>query len=270
MNQKNIHSVLETQNLSIGYRDKKQVYEIQKNLNLKIHKGALLAVLGRNGIGKSTLLRTLTKVQSPLNGSIAIDGKELQNFDFKELSQKVSVVLTERLPDSQLTVFELVALGRQPYTNWLGKLSEDDILKVQWALQQTECEEFSHKHFYELSDGQLQRVMIARALAQDTEIIILDEPTAHLDMHHTIKIFQLLQKLVLETQKTIILSTHEVNLAIQLADQFVLMTEQEVASGDKETLIKTNTFHKLFPSEILNFNTNLEQFVIRKKSPNKQ
>ena len=239
---------------------------IQSQINLSIQKGSLIAVLGRNGIGKSTLLRTLTKVQNSLSGSIKINDKNLQQYSFQELSKQVSVVLTERLPESQLTVFELVALGRQPYTNWIGKLSDEDLEKVTWALLQTDCSEFTHKHFYELSDGQLQRVMIARALAQDTDIIILDEPTAHLDLHHTIKIFQLLERLVKETGKTILLSSHQVNLAIQYADQLILLTEKQVLSGTRKELMEANAFDLLFPSEILNFSTNLEQFVIRKKS----
>ena len=258
--------ILETQNLSIGYRDKKTVYEIQKEINLQIQKGEFVAVLGRNGIGKSTLLRTLTKVQNPIQGSVLIDQKEIEDYPFNELATKISVVLTERLPESQLTVFELVALGRQPYTNWVGKLSERDLEKVYEALDQTETREFADKHLYELSDGQLQRVLIARALAQDTEIIILDEPTAHLDMHHTIKIFQLLEKLVKETQKTIILSSHQVNMAIQSANQIVLLTEKEVTSGTRKELTERKAFDQLFPSEILNFDTTLEQFVILKKS----
>lgn len=258
--------VLKTQNLSIGYRDKKNVHEIQKDVHLEIGKGELVAVLGRNGIGKSTLLRTLTKVQNPLQGNILIDGKNSEEYTFKELSTKISVVLTERLPESQLTVFELVALGRQPHTNWVGKLSKKDLDKVWWSLDQTETREFANKHFYELSDGQLQRVLIARALAQDTEVIILDEPTAHLDMHHTIKVFQLLEKLVKETQKTILLSSHQVNMAIQSADQIILMTEKEVLSGTRSELIQQNAFDQLFPSEILNFNPHLEQFVIHKSS----
>ncbi len=266
MSQPISHIVLETRDLSIGYRDKKNVHTIQKDINLTIGKGQLVAVLGKNGIGKSTLLRTITKVQTPLSGTVLLDGKNLEACDFKELSKKVGVVLTERLPESQLTVFELVALGRQPYTNWVGKLKEEDIEKVVWALEQTETLDLAKSHFYELSDGQLQRVMIARALAQDTEIIMLDEPTAHLDMHHTIKIFQLLEKLVKETQKTIIMTSHQVNLAIQYAHQIILLTDKEVDSGTREELIQRNAFNKLFPTEIINFNASLEQFVIHKNS----
>ena len=264
MSTENPHIILETKDLSIGYQQKKSTQVIQKDINLTFSKGSLVAVLGRNGIGKSTFLRTITKVQNPISGNVLINDNDLVEYDFKDLSKKISLVLTERLPESQLTVFELVALGRQPYTNWIGNLTPEDTEKVQWALEQTDTLEFAKKHFFELSDGQLQRVMIARALAQDTEVIILDEPTAHLDMHHTIKIFQLLEKLIKETNKTIILSSHQVNLALQYADDIVLMTEEEVTSGTCEELIKANAFDRLFPSEILNFDPTIEQFVINK------
>ena len=265
MSPSNQHSILETSNLSIGYFSKKVTHTIQDNINLSLQKGQFVAVLGENGIGKSTLLRTLTGVQVPLNGRVLINHKELKNYSSHQLAQKISVVLTEHLPESQLTVFELVALGRQPYTNWVGKLEEYDIEKVLWALDQTDTRAFARKHFYELSDGQLQRVLIARALAQDTEIIMLDEPTAHLDMHHTIKIFQLLSRLTKETQKTIIITSHEVNLAIQSADHIVLMHRNSIDSGHREELIARNAFAHLFPSDIVKFNSELEQFVIHKK-----
>tara|TARA_R110001632_G_scaffold152588_2_gene270278 strand:- start:12460 stop:13260 length:801 start_codon:yes stop_codon:yes gene_type:complete len=256
------HIVLEAKNLAVGYQQKNSTQIIQKNINIQLFSGEFVTILGKNGIGKSTLLRTLTKVQESISGTILLNGGKIQDYTFKELSTTISLVLTERLPESQLTVFELVALGRQPYTNWVGKLQDKDIERIMWALKQTETEELAQKHFYELSDGQLQRVLIARALAQDTEIIMLDEPTAHLDMHHTIKIFQLLKRLSSETKKTIIITTHEVNLAINAANQLILLTEKEVASGTKEGLIARNAFDSLFPSEIVNFNTSLEQFII--------
>ncbi|KGL63791.1 ABC transporter, ATP-binding protein [Polaribacter sp. Hel1_85] len=220
--------------------------------------------MGKNGIGKSTLLRTLSKVQKPILGDVFIHQKKLQELTEKELSTQLSLVLTERLPESQLTVYELIALGRQPYTNWIDKLSEKDIEKVETAIHQTEIAHLKNRRFYELSDGQLQRVLIARALAQDTEIIILDEPTAHLDMHHTIKIFSLLKKLVAETQKTVVISSHEVNLSIQLADEIILITENTLHSGTPKKLIEENAFDTLFPKELVIFNKELQQFVISK------
>jgi iron complex transport system ATP-binding protein len=257
--------ILRTENLSIGYQKKKNDKIIASDINLEIEKGKLVTILGKNGIGKSTLLRTIAKVQNPISGDIFIATKKLKELSEKELSTQLSLVLTERLPESQMTVYELIALGRQPYTNWIDKLSEKDIEKIEIAIQQTEITHLKKNRFYELSDGQLQRVLIARALAQDTEIIILDEPTAHLDLHHTIKIFSLLKKLVTETQKTVIISSHEVNMCIQLADEIILLTENKFYSGTPEKLIKENAFDTLFPQELIHFNKDLQQFVVRKK-----
>ena len=257
---------IETKNLHVGYQQKNSVNLIQQNISIQLAKGEFVGILGKNGIGKSTLLRTLAGVQDAISGNVFIQGKSIQSYNLKELSGLISLVLTERLPESQLTVYELVALGRQPYTNWIGRLGKKDIDQIKWALEQTETLSLANRHFNELSDGQLQRVLIARALAQDTQIIMLDEPTAHLDMHHTIKIFKLLKKLSKETNKTIITTTHEVNLAINSADQLILLTDKEVVAGNKKTLIERNSFDHLFSSEIINFNENLEQFIITKES----
>ncbi len=256
--------VLETAKLAVGYFHKKEKNIVANNINIAIEKGKLIAVLGKNGIGKSTLLRTISKVQKPIEGSIKINQKLLADYSPQELATKLSLVLTERLPASQLTVFELVALGRQPYTNWIDRLSSDDIEKINWAISLTEIEHLQHRRFYELSDGQLQRVLIARALAQDTEIILLDEPTAHLDIHHTFKVFSILKNLVKTTQKTIIISTHQVNLALQLADDFVLLSDKQVFTGNANDLIDQDAFNTLFPKDLISFNKNLQQFVINK------
>ena len=261
-----VENSIETKDLNIGYQQKKSVSTIQKNISVQLFKSEFVGILGKNGIGKSTLLRTLAGVQDAISGNIFIQGKSIQSYNLKELSGLISLVLTERLPESQLTVYELVALGRQPYTNWIGRLGKKDIDQIKWALEQTETLSLANRYFNELSDGQLQRVLIARALAQDTQIIMLDEPTAHLDMHHTIKIFKLLKKLSKETNKTIITTTHEVNLAINSADQLILLTDKEVVAGNKKTLIERNSFDHLFSSEIINFNENLEQFIITKES----
>lgn len=264
MDKKTKNIILKTDDLAIGYPSKKAQNIVASQINLSIEKGKLIAILGKNGIGKSTLLRTISKVQNPISGSIFINQKDLKIIPEKDLSTQLSLVLTERLPESQLTVFELIALGRQPYTNWIDKLSETDLKKIELAILQTDIEHLKHKRFYELSDGQLQRVLIARALAQDTDIIILDEPTAHLDLHHTIKIFTLLQKLVSETQKTIILSTHQVNLAIQFTNDIVLFTDTKVISDSVANLVNNGAFENLFPKEIINFDKNLQQFIIKK------
>lgn len=258
------HIVLATEDLSIGYRQRKKQHVIASHINLHIEAGKFVALLGKNGIGKSTLLRTISGVQEALSGSTLLKTKELSKFSNVELAKTLSVVLTERLPESQLTVYQLIALGRQPYTNWIDTLSDRDVEKIDWAIEMTEIGHLKDRPFYELSDGQLQRVLITRALAQDTDLIILDEPTAHLDIHHTIKIFTLLQKLVETTDKTIIISTHEVNLAIQFANSFILLDEGKCHHGTLEKLIEENSFETLFKSELIKFNRSLEQFVIQK------
>jgi iron complex transport system ATP-binding protein len=258
------NSILKTENLTIGYPQKKQDKIVFSDINLSIEKGKLISVLGKNGIGKSTLLRTLSKVQKPIAGAIYFEGKELSTYSENDLSKKLSLVLTERLPESQLTVFELIALGRQPYTNWIDTLSKTDLEKINTAIAQTEIDHLKNRRFHELSDGQLQRVLIARALAQDTDVIILDEPTAHLDMHQAINIFSLLQQLVQQTKKTIIMSSHEINLALQLSDEIILLTENNLQFGTTATLIAKNAFDNLFPNNLLKFNTSLQQFVINK------
>lgn len=251
--------------MSTGYQQRKKRYVVSSNVNIAIESGKFVALLGKNGIGKSTFLRTISNVQAPLSGRVLLKEKVISAYSHLELASTISVVLTERLPESQLKVFELIALGRQPYTNWIDKLSDKDYEKINWALEMTEVDHLKDRPFYELSDGQLQRVLIARALAQDTDVIILDEPTAHLDIHHTIKIFTLLQKLVQTTGKTIIISTHEVNLAIQFANDFILLDESSCHHGNLVEMIDAKRFDTLFNSNLITFNPDLQQFVIKNK-----
>jgi iron complex transport system ATP-binding protein len=254
--------IIQTSNLSIGYAFNKKTHTVAQNLNIDLDKGNLVCLLGKNGIGKSTLLRTITKVQPALHGDIYINDRNLKKFNNLDLSKSLSLVLTERLPESNLSVFELVALGRHPYTNWVGKLTDNDFHLIKTAFDQTNTGHLMKSKYYELSDGQLQKVLIARALAQNTDIIILDEPTAHLDIHHTIETFTLLKKLAKEFHKTIIVSTHEINLALQLADVLWLMTPTKFVSGETEKLIANNYVEKLFESNLISFNKTLKQFTI--------
>lgn len=254
--------IIKTANLSIGYTSKKQVSVIASGLNINLETGNLVCLLGKNGIGKSTLLRTLTKVQPALSGETFIDNKNLDSLTNIELSKIMSLVLTERLPDSSLTVFELVALGRQPFTNWIGYLTNNDMEIIQTAFEKTNTSHLMNFKCYELSDGQLQKVLIARALTQDTPIIVLDEPTAHLDLHHTVNTFSLLKNLASQFNKTIIVSTHEANLALQLADELWLMSTSNFVSGKTNDLIENNELDKLFDSNLINFDKKLKQFLI--------
>lgn len=254
--------IIKVSNLSIGYTSKKTIKTIASNLNITLNSGNLVCLLGKNGIGKSTLLRTLTKVQPSLKGEVFIGSNKLETINYIDFAKMVSLVLTERLPDSSLSVFELVALGRQPYTNWIGYLTTKDLQIIESAFEKTNTKHLMNSKCFELSDGQLQKVLIARALTQNTPIIVLDEPTAHLDLHHTINTFALLKNLASEFQKTIIVSTHEVNLALQLADELWLMTPTKFISGKTEDLIENNDLNLLFDSNLIKFNKKLKQFSI--------
>lgn len=264
MSSESKHIVLETQNLTIGYYNKKGGTPVSSNISFELKQGELIGLVGANGIGKSTLLRTLTKVQKPLEGNIFIQSKKLTDYTQNELAQTLSIVLTEPPASKNLTVFELVALGRQPYTNWVGSLSHKDLSFVERALKQTNIVELKHKKCYELSDGQLQKAMIARALAQDTKVIILDEPTTHLDMYHKAYILKLLQKLTKETGKTILFSSHEIDLAIQLCDTMIVMTAEHVVSDQPCNLIAQGTFEKLFPKDLISFDEKTGSFRVIK------
>jgi iron complex transport system ATP-binding protein len=256
------HIILDIHNLSIGYTDKKIQKIVKKDLTFKAYQGEFICLLGKNGVGKSTLLKTLSKVISKLEGNITINNKPLEKFDAQSFSKLVSIVLTERLPENNLTVFELVALGRQPHTNWIDKLSHEDLTKVNESLILTNTTHLKDKSIFELSDGQLQKVLISRALAQDTPIIIFDEPTAHLDIHHKIETFLLLKKLSKEAQKTIIISTHEIHWAIELANTIWLMTEQNCYFDTPQKLKAQNRFQELFESPLVTFDANSNQFKI--------
>lgn len=255
--------ILNASNLSIGYKTKKQPNVIAENLNLNLEKGLLVALVGANGIGKSTLLRTLTGIQKPLNGTVAMNDKDIFSYEPLELAQNLSLVLTEKLPPSNLTVFELIALGRQPYTNWLGKLSDADLEKINQAIALTHIEHLVDKRHYEISDGQLQIVLIARALAQDTPLIVLDEPTTHLDLQHKVAVFKLLKKLSQETNKCILFSTHDIDLAIQLSDEMIVMTTDNVVQDQPCRLISKGTFNTIFEDENLFFDTGKGKFAFK-------
>ena len=258
------HSILSVKDLSVGYQSKKNVMPIASNINFNLNTGELVGLVGANGIGKSTLLRTLTQLQPALSGEIYINNKPLSSYSNSILATQLSLVLTDKSLSKNLSVFELVALGRQPYTNWIGKLTETDIALINTSLEQTHSLELSDKKCYELSDGQLQKVLIARALAQDTPLIILDEPTTHLDMYHKAYILKLLQGIAKTAHKTILFSSHEINLAIQLCDQMLVMTPEKTYFNQPCQLIEQGTFETLFPEEIISFDKISGSFVVKK------
>ena len=256
----NNNNILSTSNLSIGYKTKSATTTIAENLNLNLLEGKLIALIGVNGIGKSTLLRTITGIQKPLSGTVLLHEKNIHELDSLTLAQNLSVVLTEKLPPSNLTVWELIALGRQPYTNWIGTLTENDISKINEAIQLTQIGHLIQKKHYEISDGQLQIVLIARALAQDTPLIILDEPTTHLDLLHKAALLRLLKKLTQETGKCILFSTHDIDMAIQLSDEMIIMTPETTVQDQPCNLIMKGSFNTLFQDEHIIFDSEKGRF----------
>ena len=211
--------------LCIGYRQHSNDRVVAEGLTASICSGQLTCLLGRNGVGKSTLLRTLAAFQPPLGGSIEVNGRDLTRFTAKELAKTIGVVLTERPDVQQMTVRELVAMGRSPYTGFWGCLEDEDERVLDEAMDMVGITELSSRLAATLSDGERQKVMIAKALAQETPIVYLDEPTAFLDYPSKVDILLLLRRISREAGKTIFLSTHDVELALQIADCLWLLQE---------------------------------------------
>jgi len=256
---------LEVKSLTVGYvHSKAGKIMIAEDINFSLAKGELIGLVGANGIGKSTLLRTLTGLQPSLDGLVLLEGKDLRSYSNFQLASMLSVVFTDPPASKNLSVQEIVSLGRQPYTNWIGTLSPSDRKAIQFALEATETTVLAHKKCFELSDGQMQRVSIARALAQDTPIIILDEPTTHLDLYHRAYVLKLLKNLATETNKTILFSTHEIDLAIQLSDKMIVMSPNGNFFDSPCQLIKGGKFDSLFPEKTIKFDPDTGRFTIRK------
>ncbi|GLB51662.1 ABC transporter ATP-binding protein [Neptunitalea chrysea] len=255
---------LEASQLEIGYTHKKQVISIAKNISFALGKGELIGLIGANGIGKSTLLKTLCGINNPINGTIKLNGKDVNTYSEQKLAKALSVVLTGNIPASNLTVTEIIALGRQPYTNWIGSLTKTDIAKIKEVIDLLKLEPIKDRKNYELSDGQLQKVLLGRALSQDTSIIILDEPTTHLDIYHKAYTLSLLKEVAHTTQKTILFSTHEIDLAIQLCDQMMLLTKEDFVVNQPCNLISNGSFSNLFPKDLIRFDAATGSFKVNK------
>ncbi len=257
------HSVLRVSELEIGYFSKKKKKPVGSVISFKIGKGELVGLVGANGIGKSTLLRTISGMHPQLGGTVSIHNKLLSAYTTLELATQLSIVLTEPPASKNLTVRELISLGRQPYTNNFGVLTSEDRKAINHALEITETNTLANRKCFELSDGQLQRAVIARALAQDTALIILDEPTTHLDLYHRAYILKLLKQLASENGKTILFSTHEIDLAIQLSDTMIIMEQSATHVDSPHNLIEAGRFNSLFPEDTIHFDVQSGRFTIR-------
>jgi iron complex transport system ATP-binding protein len=236
-------SYLSTVALRIGYTLRKKENRLFEDLNLELKAGELVCFMGPNGVGKSSLIRTLAGLQKPLSGKILINSL-LKN---QNPSHQISVVLTNKITVVAMTVYEVVAFGRYPYLGWSIELSKEDHEIIDRSIAMARIEHLVHQKLYELSDGQLQMVMIARALAQDTPIILLDEPTAHLDLNNRVEIMKLLRQLARTTNKAILVSTHELDLALQMADLIWLSgRNKNLLTGLPEDLILNGSFDAIF------------------------
>ena len=264
----NTAPLLKASRLSIGYKKgTKEEKTLAGPLELEIHPGQLICLLGQNGAGKSTLIRTLAGLQPLLSGTVETAGKNIAKLKPPERAKQLSMVLTDRVPSGNLTVYSIIALGRFPYTNWLGTLQPKDREIVQWAMQITDTTSFANRKLIELSDGESQKVMLARALAQDTPVIILDEPTAHLDLPNRITLMRLLHQLARSTGKGILLSTHDLDLALQTADEvWLLGNDGDFTKGAPEDIVLNGTFEAAFHKEGFTFDKSSGTFVIHKSN----
>ncbi|MEL7248521.1 MAG: ABC transporter ATP-binding protein [Bacteroidota bacterium] len=259
-----MQEVLRTENLTIGYQQGREQKVVAQQINVSLQAGELVCLLGPNGAGKSTLMRTLSGSQQPLDGQVFLEETVIHEMHARQLAKKLSLVLTERVQAGMLTAYEVVALGRYPHTNWTGKLSAKDHEIIQWSIQMAGANELADRILSELSDGERQKIMVARALAQEPSIMILDEVTAFLDLPRRVEIMQLLRKLAHDANKAILLSTHDMDLALRSADRLWLLPKgAELQVGAPEDLILNGAFEQAFASEGVTFNRHSGAFHIQ-------
>ena len=256
-------TTIRLRDLSIGYPDKHNTKRVAEHLNASIHSGELTCLLGTNGVGKSTLLRTLSAFQPPLGGTIDLLDRPLSTYDDRKLATVIGVVLTEKSDIRNMTVEELVGLGRSPYTGFWGTLKEGDRRIVHDAIARVRIEPLTQRMVHTLSDGERQKVMIAKALAQETPIIFLDEPTAFLDFPSKVEVMQLLHNLTHTLQKTVFMSTHDLELALQIADKIWLMDRTNgIAIGTPEDLSLEGKLSSFFSRKGITYDTETGFFRI--------
>lgn len=251
-------SFFKAENLSIGYKNT----ALLSSINFELKPGILTCLLGSNGIGKSTLLRTISKLQPAVIGAATIDGVSIDAIIPQNYSKLVSMVLTHTDVNKDLTVLELVQLGRQPYTNWMDVLTTEDQQLIQETLIACDLVTLQHRKITQLSDGQLQRTFIARAVVQDTPFIFLDEPSTHLDLFHKVHLYKLLKDLCVTKNKSILFSTHDLDLALQLSDEIMLIKEGAFYHNTTNELINEGLFDRFFDTDAIIFDRDRKQFTI--------
>lgn len=256
-------ATIQIKELAIGYASKQETTRVAEHLNTTLYGGELTCLLGANGVGKSTLLRTLAAFQPKLSGRIELLGRDIDTYTDKELSRTIGVVLTEKCDIRNLSVRELVGMGRSPYTGFWGRLGREDRRIVDEAIAQVGIQPLARRMTHTLSDGERQKVMIAKALAQETPVIYLDEPTAFLDFPSKVEIMQLLHDLTRRMGKTIFLSTHDLELALQIADRIWLMDRASgIHTGTPEDLALNGRLSCFFARKGIAFDTETGLFRI--------
>lgn len=257
-------TILETRRLSIGYkRSKHQVRVIADDINVTLRAGQFVCLLGPNGTGKSTLIRTLAGIQAPIDGTIFIAGDALHTLSARELAKRMSLVLTQRVAVGMMPVMSFVALGRHPYTNWIGRLRREDKEAMHRAVADVGIEDLVHRPVCELSDGERQKVKIARALTQEPRVMILDEATAFLDLPRRVELMNLLQHLAHESGRAILLSTHDLDLALRTADRLWLLPPGgPLRDGIPEDLVLDDAFSTTFSDGGIAFDKGSGAFVV--------
>lgn len=246
--------MLELEAVDIGYRSRRGDTRVARHINVRLKAGEFVCLLGPNGAGKSTLMRTIAGMQPALAGRIRIAGNELQKMSARDRAGVVGVVLTERVTAGLLTSYALVSLGRYPHTNWLGKLTENDHEIIRSAIEMAGAADLAQRFVSELSDGERQRVMLARALAQQPQLLILDEITAFLDLPRRVEIMALLRRLAHDTGRAMLISTHDLDLALRNADRvWLLNSEDSLRVGAPEDLVLSGEMAATFSNESLDF-----------------
>ncbi len=254
-------NLIQIQSLAVGYPERDMDKVLQENINLSISNGEIISIMGQNGVGKTTFIKTLAGLHKKISGSIYHQRRPIDKISKSALAKLLSVVLTEKPFAAHLSVIELIALGRYPYSNWLGRLSKADKQAIDLAISKTKIDYLATKKLYQLSDGQFQKVMIARALAQETDMIILDEPTAHLDLSNKIEIMLLL-KSIAGSGKGVLIASHDLQVSLQLSDRLWLFNfNRPVLEGCPEDLILRGAIEQtLFP---VNKNINLSTGTVK-------
>ncbi len=261
--------IVRLDNLTIGYTQRREKTIVARDMTVDLYTGELVCLLGPNGAGKSTLMRTISGSQKPLAGRVLLEGNSIHEMSARQLAKKLSLVLTDRVQAGMLTAYEVVSLGRYPHISWTGKLGDKDHEVIQWSIKMTGADELTGRVLAELSDGERQKIMVARALAQEPELMILDEVTAFLDLPRRVEIMQLLKKLAHETGKAILLSTHDMDLALRTADKLWLLPKGgDLKVGAPEDLVLNGAFERAFLSEGVNFNKTIGAFQMQRDAQN--